>query len=199
MVSEPARPFTVLFVCTGNICRSAIAEHVLREMLPTGEVSVMSSGTRSMVGRPMTQEAVRVALHGGARSTSHSARDLSEAQITASDLILTATRAHRSLVVSMVPRASRITFTLNEFARLLDFGVTSELPPLPQIVGADAFREYVGAISRLRGLMPPPMPAEDDDIEDPYGKSDDVYDRVGARIFQGLTSIAPELTKIRSR
>lgn len=152
-----------------------------------------------MVGRPMTQEAVRVALHCGALNTSHSARDLSEALIVASDLILTATRAHRSHVVSMVPRATRFTFTLNEFTRLLNFGLTGELSPLPQIVGPDEFRGYVGAISRLRGLTPPSIPASDDDIEDPYGKNGDVYDQVGASIFQGLTLIAPELAKIRGQ
>ncbi|MBG6214631.1 MAG: low molecular weight phosphatase family protein [Cryobacterium sp.] len=111
----------ILLVCTGNICRSPLAEQLLRARLEALglQADVQSAGTRAMVASPMTAEAAALSLTHGAHSTEHAARQLTEHLVGAADLILTATRDHRREVVTLLPKATRYTFTLNQFARLV--------------------------------------------------------------------------------
>jgi protein-tyrosine phosphatase len=192
-----AMPFTILVVCTGNICRSPVAERLLRAQsealgLP---VVVHSAGTQSMVGHDMTPEAAHLAQHYGADPVDHHSKQLTEQQIGDADLILTATREHRSKVVSLHPRAARYTYTLNQFARLLPAAVDSittspvELVETPQPDLATQLRNLVAEVSATRGFSPPPLHPDDDDIEDPYRQSTEVYARVGTVINATVTQI----------
>jgi len=65
-MTEPGgAPFTVLMVCTGNICRSPVAERLLRAQTEAVGLPVVvhSAGTQSMVGHGMTPEAAHLAEH----------------------------------------------------------------------------------------------------------------------------------------
>jgi protein-tyrosine phosphatase len=190
-------PFTILVVCTGNICRSPVAERLLRAQsevlgLP---VLVHSAGTQSMVGHDMTPEAAHLAQHYGADPNNHHSKQLTEQQIAGADLILTATREHRSKVVSLHPRAARYTYTLNQFARLLPAAVESistssvELVETPRPDLATHLRALVAEVTATRGFSPPPTSADDDDIEDPYRQSTAVYARVGTVLNTTVTQI----------
>jgi protein-tyrosine phosphatase len=198
-----AMPFTILVVCTGNICRSPVAERLLRAQsealgLP---VVVHSAGTQSMVGHDMTPEAAHLAQHYGADPVDHHSKQLTEQQIADADLVLTATREHRSKVVSLHPRAARYTYTLNQFARLLPAAVeslaTSPVQPstpvepveTPQPDLATQLRNLVAEVTTTRGFSPPPPHPDDDDIEDPYRQSTEVYARVGTVINATVTAI----------
>jgi protein-tyrosine phosphatase len=80
--------------------------------------------------------------------------------------VLTAEREHRATVVSLCPRASRRTFTLREFARLL-----APVDPV-SIAGTDPVeraRELVAEAAANRGLVPVERP-DDDDLADPIGR-----------------------------
>ncbi|MHB8451676.1 MAG: arsenate reductase/protein-tyrosine-phosphatase family protein, partial [Mycobacteriales bacterium] len=146
----------VLHVCTGNICRSPIAERLMRaalDALPGGAgVAVASSGTAALVGSAMSPEAAAVLAELGVDPVGFRARDLTADQVAAAALVLTATREHRARVVSLHPPAAVRAFTLREFARLTAGVRPAALPP-----GAPALRlpALVQAAHQRRGLDPP--------------------------------------------
>lgn len=147
--------FRVLVVCTGNICRSPMAEHLLREGLRGQDVVVASAGTYGLVGEGMQAHALDVLRERGIDGSAFRAQRLEALQVEGADLVLTATREHRAAAVTLAPKAVRKTFTLREFDRLLS-------------VADQAAPDLVAAVAAQRGLVRPDKPG-DDDIADPYG------------------------------
>lgn len=89
----------VLFVCTGNICRSPLAEAMLRSDLArrgVEGVEVTSAGTGAWDGAPASEGAYLVALEHGLDLSGHQARQLTRNLVKHSDLILTMSRHHRT-------------------------------------------------------------------------------------------------------
>lgn len=188
--------FSILVVCTGNVCRSPLAAQLLEAQLASSGIPVRatSAGTRALVGQPMTPEAAALSLEYGGNPRVHRAQQLSRQLVENADLILTATRDHRGEVVSLSPAASRHTFTLAQFARIV--GSSGELFRNAAVAtGAeggsprDALRSFVSAAAASRGIAPLPVRAIDDDIEDPYRRSEKVYRRAGRAIDLAVTTI----------
>jgi protein-tyrosine phosphatase len=107
------------------------------------------------------------------------------------------TREHRAAVVSLVPRASRKTFTLREFDRLLVTRRELEQPAASASrrdsgLGLD---EFVSDIAAVRGFSRTAVVAADDDITDPYRRSPEVYDEVGRVISASITRIVAAVTR----
>ncbi|GAB3618037.1 low molecular weight phosphatase family protein [Okibacterium endophyticum] len=188
-------PFTILVVCTGNVCRSPLAQQLLAARLAQLGVNavVHSAGTAALVGEAMTSQAAGLSTGFGVDPSAHRARQLTAAQIEGSDLVLTATRAHRAVVVAEVPRASRNTFTLNQFAR-----IARELGPADRS-GARSAQDVVTLIAERRGFALPPENADDDDVIDPYGRPQGVYDASGAAIAEAVEAIASAFAGARGR
>jgi protein-tyrosine phosphatase len=165
--------FRVLFVCTGNICRSPVAEIVTRHLLIGGlggraasAFRVSSAGVQAVVGAPvhpyMLTELAPLGLDREAER--FVARQFVPEFIESADLVLGAEPRHRSTVVERAPGALPITFGLREFARLAASVDSSALPAAPV---ARAHMLVERARDR-RGLVPPVEP-EDDVIPDPIG------------------------------
>lgn len=179
--------FEILTVCTGNICRSPLAEQVLRAGLSgLPRVSVSSAGVYALVGSPMTPEAAALSVEvGGLGSEHHVARDLTPALVDAAGLVFAMSREHRRSIVDLRPRATRTTFTLREFARLAD-GITdgelADVAALPLDAIGDRLTELVHAVAARRGLVERPDDAADDDIVDPYRRGDAVYRQSAAQL-----------------
>lgn len=167
-MTAPA-PFRVLHVCTGNICRSPMAEHLMRSGLEqrlgtgAGRFLVESAGTWGHSGSPMEAHARTTLASYGLDGAEFRARELVAEHVAGADLVLAATREHRAAAVVLHPRAASRTFTLREFARL-SAGVTVE--ELPDDV-VDRARALVAAVAARRGLVRPAHP-RDDDLADPY-------------------------------
>jgi protein-tyrosine phosphatase len=172
--------FAILFVCTGNICRSPAAERLTRAGLaarlgPDNLVDVTSAGTEGLVGEPIDPDAVKaLAAHGGT-GDGFAARKLAAEHLLSVDLVLTATRGHRAAVARLAPGLSRNLFTIREFDRLAAAVDPGVLPR--RASGVARMRAAVDEAFHLRGMVLPPARATDDDIEDPYRRGSSAHTR----------------------
>jgi len=186
-VSE--NPFTILVVCTGNVCRSPLAEQLLAKAAGekfAGSVVVTSAGTEAPVGAPMSPLAAEISVGQGADPSAHAATQLTVDMVRAADLVLVASRAHRSEVARMLPRVARRLFTIREFGRLAE-AVTETAPEAAE--SADDLRELVAKAVGLRGYLTP-VDADLDDIVDPIGRSDKTYRRMESELVPAVNAAA---------
>lgn len=199
-----ARPdrFSLLFVCTGNICRSPYAERRARALIAgrlgaDPPVDVASAGTGALVGQPMDNDVQAELRALGIDAADFRARELEPAMVERADLVLCAGRAHRGEVVGRSPRALRYTFTLREFARLgvgsgefAQDSVSAAAPPAADGEAPDPIgraREVVERARRRRGTAPPDCET-DDDVPDPYGQDTAVHREVAAILDAAVRS-----------
>ncbi|ABZ83487.1 low molecular weight protein-tyrosine-phosphatase [Heliomicrobium modesticaldum Ice1] len=112
--------FTLLFVCTGNTCRSpmakAIADALLAEMGQAAQIRVLSAGISAWPGAPASVHARKVMADRGLNLDGHAAASLTPSMIREADLVLTMTGSHRDRVVQMAPEQAAKVFTLKEYA-----------------------------------------------------------------------------------
>jgi protein-tyrosine phosphatase len=178
--------FSVLVVCSGNICRSPIAEQALRARVNGAGVLFGSAGTIARDGNEMTDEAALLSRRLGGDPSGHLSRRLTPAMIQESGLVLTAAREHRARVVEAFPRASAYTFTLRQFARLLALGGAP---------AATSGSHLVAQVAARRGYAPPAAP-DADDVPDPYRRPMAEYELAAALIDEALAEIAPALSRL---
>jgi len=107
---------TVLLVCTGNTCRSPMAEAIARDEIAKAggvEVRVVSAGAAASTGAPATPEAVTAMKAAGLDLSTHRSRNLTRDMIAEADLILGMSRSHVAAVLAADPTAVAKTTTLD--------------------------------------------------------------------------------------
>lgn len=113
----------VLVVCIGNVCRSPVAEAMLRKHLPGKEVS--SAGLGALVGQGVEPVAKQLAEQAGLEVANHQARQLSVEMLQAADLILVMSDGQRRAVAELSPAAMGKTMCLG---RWLEEGAGRDIP-----------------------------------------------------------------------
>jgi protein-tyrosine-phosphatase len=137
MVKSIERPKNILVVCTGNICRSPMAEGILRALLKgNAGVSVSSAGTHALTGNPATEYAVIAAGENGIDISGHRARMIDEKIIRASSIILCMEPYHIEHILEIDVSADLKTFNLAEFS-----GPGKKSSKIPDPYGC-SLREY---------------------------------------------------------
>jgi protein-tyrosine phosphatase len=187
---------SILVICTGNICRSPMAEGFLRTALrrrfgdraPT----VASAGTTGWEGSGAMPESVEAAEERGVDISGHVARRLIRGDVFDADVVVAMAAEHREAVSRAMPEAAPRTFTLKELVRLLE-----ALPPPTQPLGPDDLPDRLAKADEVRrgGFAGNP---HDEDIVDPLGLPLESFraiawelDEWTARLAQSLYGSAP--------
>ena len=160
-------PFRVVFVCTGNICRSPMAQVVFREFADAAglgpRVVSTSSGTGDWhVGEPADQRTIEALERRGYDGTKHRARQFTHEDFTHSDLVVALDRSHERILRGW----ARSQSDADKIALLMSFDPTAQTMdvPDPYYAGPGMFDEVLGMIevasrSLFRQLEPAIRPA----------------------------------------
>ncbi len=184
--------FNVLFVCTGNVCRSPVAELLCRQLLddrmgpPARRCFALSSaGMQAVVGSGMHPDSRHaLALWGYPlyeAAAGFVARPLRPHMLVWADLVLTAEDAHRSQIVWNAPEAARKLFTLRRFGRIAA-GIDPAGLPCDPVWRARAMVTAAAASAE-------PVGAAEDSIPDPIGRPPAEHLRAVDMIFEALGSL----------
>ena len=188
--------FSILVVCSANICRSPYTQALLQDWAAvTGredEITVSSAGVAAYPGDPMCGHAPD---HARVDPFAHAARELDPAMLIDADLILTAERSQRGAVARMLPSSRPRLFTLRQAGRLgialavplMDGQLPEGAPPLP-VGTVERLGWLVRELDAARGLLAASPEAEADiaDLHGP-GPHDDAFSQVAAAVAS-LTS-----------
>ncbi|WP_373456786.1 hypothetical protein [Brevibacterium sp. 50QC2O2] len=164
----------ILFICTGNICRSAYAHHALdlelEQMGHQRSITVASAGTHAVVGSPMdpTMETLFTHTYGNGLPPEHIARQVTETALRSADLIFCMTNAHMEQLSTFGRRVYDHTFLLPEIQNTL---AASE----PNTV--------------LGRQLPPEIP-------DPFRHDTHIYKTVARQITSHIGSLRYLITRI---
>ncbi len=195
--------FGILFVCTGNVCRSVIAERLARRGLrarlgaDARRFRVASAGIAGLDGCPVHPYTAEALSWLGADADDFVSHALTSADVDAADLILAVGHEQRNEVLAMRPGASRRAYLLREFARLAAFAPGAATGPAMGVSAVAHARNLVASIAQLRGRVPYVAPAEDE-IADPITTSAAFLDcarTIDAAVSQALDSLCRGLPR----
>lgn len=141
----------IVFVCTGNTCRSSMAEALAKKWLaanaPTRtDIEFVSAGLAAFPGSPASGQAIDVMRLAGVNLAGHRARQISRDYVVDSDLILTMTKGHKCALLQMYPESTNKIYTLAEFAA----GQETDIPD-PFAQSTEVYKKCAGEIGEYLG------------------------------------------------
>ncbi|MBB2985721.1 arsenate reductase/protein-tyrosine-phosphatase family protein [Terracoccus luteus] len=179
---------SILFVCSGNVCRSPIAAALLRGYLEEWPVEVQSAGLIARDGLPVEPKMVKAVQGLGVQTpdlTEFRSQRLTADLLEQADLVVTATRSQRADVVRAAPSTVRTAFTVKEFAALVSDVVAmlernGEAKP-------HTVADVVALVPLVRGMR---VKSGSPDIMDPMGRSSRTHVRATREIAASVEEIA---------
>lgn len=195
-MEDMTETYTLLAVCTGNICRSPAMDRLLAHVFASEDgIEVRSAGTQAHVGDDMEPQMKHRLLDYGAVTEDFVAEQLSPEMIHGSELVLTATRGHVRDILTDVPESEPKVFTLREFARLLD--------SLEPAALTEAMASSETTAQKLAALVPLVAGQRDhaatstaqDDVVDPYLMPDEVFDESFAQVRGPIETLRDALQR----
>ncbi|MBB3110591.1 protein-tyrosine phosphatase [Paenibacillus phyllosphaerae] len=186
----------ILFVCTGNTCRSPMAEAMLRDQAKRRglDVEVRSAGVSTVDGLPVSEHA-RAALRERGVPDNGSSSALDGGAVSWADLVLTMTTGHKRHLLQRFPNAVDKTYTLKEYVES-DEAVLRDIAELEalytewhmkQALGQQLTEEERSRLLELERRIP------GFDIADPFGGSLDMYQECADEIGQAMDKLIVKL------
>lgn len=150
-------PRRIVFVCTGNSCRSPLAEVLARARYADLPLKFASAGTDAVAGQPASCEACEVARERGLDLASHRSSRLDAAALSGADWAIGMTRTHAALLRARLGpdwpgRVGLLALPGTDWRRdtaLPDFGAGVPDVPDPWRQGVDAYREVAASLDRM--------------------------------------------------
>lgn len=167
-------------VCTGNLCRSPMAEAVMRQQVKQRgcDIEVSSVGTWAYFGNPATTEAIKVLEGRGIDLSSHQSRAMDPKEVRDADVIVAMTSVHRREILHVVPEVENKIVLMKE---LVELALDGDLPD-----GSEA------RLERLRGAQRPKW-RRAMDLDDPIGKPIGAYEKTVGLIEMGVEVLVDAL------
>ncbi|TPF78589.1 MULTISPECIES: low molecular weight phosphatase family protein [unclassified Bifidobacterium] len=158
----------ILFVCTGNVCRSPMGELMMRRYLVHTSIEISSAGTHGLDAQPIDPSSRRLMDSLSIDSSSFRSKQLTREMAESADLVLCFEHDQVQDVVSIAPGAIRHTFLITEFASMCLYCARNDMVHGETI--QERLKSVVNVASFVRPLIPPAR-----DIEDPFGKEFPVF------------------------
>jgi protein-tyrosine-phosphatase len=186
----------ILFVCTGNTCRSPLAEVFLKQMAEDAglEVSVQSAGIAASQGAPMSRHSAVIVENHGLRQQ-HKSQAATAKLIQWADLILTMTVSHKRALIQNFPQALEKIHLLKEYVEnnpevlfviAESESFYSELE-MKRVLSQSITPEERHRLWELENSLP------DYDIFDPFGGTLNDYERCAAELHDQITKLVRKL------
>lgn len=186
----------ILFVCTGNTCRSPMAEGMLRKLAQARGIplEVQSAGVAAAEGMPISCHAEAV-LRDQQIHDEMSSKPLSAELVAWADLILTLTSSHKQFTINQFPESAGKVYTLKEYVED-DEQVLKDLQEMDRLYAAYEMAKSLGKDPDDRDeerLIELQLRIPSFDISDPFGGSLEEYEATAAEIRSALFRLLDKL------
>lgn len=188
----------ILFVCTGNTCRSPMAEGLFRKLATEAGLNTeaRSAGVSAWDGSPISKHSANILRSRGfAGSLTSSA--LSGETIAWADLILTMTTGHKQTILRRYPESADKVYTLKEFAED-DPSVTETVAEQQRFHSELQIKQALGQTitdDELRRAKQLGLGMPDFDIADPFGGDQEIYEQCADEIESYVVRLIRKLAQ----
>jgi len=186
----------ILFVCTGNTCRSPMAEGLLRKLAKERgvDLEVRSAGVSAIPGTSVSRHAAAILRDEGINDDITSSQ-LSDALVSWADLVLTLTGGHKRHVLQYFPAALTKTHTLKEYVEV-ESTVGKDLQELDSLYAQAELEISLGGepdAADLQRIIEIRQRIPSFDISDPFGGTRDDYEIAASEIRTALHKLLDKL------